>query len=84
VKCKVTPIENGKALREGFFEGTAAGHPVVGKCFIAFGPSLDGDPGKERFFRTSVVQEVTEEPFGFTVRTMNSVYRVEVIGQESL
>lgn len=76
---KLTQIEsNHDVVRTKITEGRTYSLPEVGKCFRLFGDSLT-EGCAFRDILTSKVQEVKEDKNGFTFKTLNSTYRVELI-----
>ncbi len=76
---KLTQIESTHDIvRTKITEGKTYALPTVGECFQLFADPLDKSMGY-RDLRTSYVQSVVEDKNGFTFKTLNSTYRVELI-----
>jgi len=61
-------------LRTDEVVGIFKNPPTVGKSFMLFTSSLDGDKNKTRIVQTSVVQDTDLDVHGVTFRTLNSTY----------
>lgn len=86
-KVRLSKISGGNALRTESIVGIAPREPEQGLSYQVLGESLH--PGMDiRQFVTSMVQNIETTENGYILKTLNSIYKVEILkedeGEDSL
>lgn len=79
-QVRVTKLSDNKnAMRTESIEGEAQNLPEIGKSFVVIGEGLEFG---HRLFNTSMVQNIEERDNKLIIKTLNSLYQVEILNKE--
>lgn len=78
-QVRVTKLSDNKnAMRTTSLEGETEHLPQIGKSFVVVGEGLEFG---QRLFNTSMVQNIEERDNKTIIKTLNSLYQVEILNK---